>query len=225
LTGSSSRRVATAIKLAVRSPREFRRVLRFRHGPPRIRTLVRLVRERKPRTILEIGVWRGETARRLIQEARRHNDVVQYWGYDLFDQGMTDEILRREVSLRPLGIAEIEAQLISLGAQVTLVAGDSTSTVPNTEMAPIDFAFIDGGHSYETVAADWRNVEPRLSSDAMVVFDDYTNAAAVEHEGYGIRALVDELERLHEVQLLKPVDTFPRDYGVLETQLAVLRVR
>jgi predicted O-methyltransferase YrrM len=211
--------VRTAIRLAVTSPSEFVRVVRHRNGPPRLRTLERLIRDRKPQVIVEIGVWRGDTAIRMIQAA---DQGVRYWGFDLFSQEMTDEIMSREVSLRPLSLEEVRARLQGLGAEVNLVAGDSTLTLPSTELPPVDFAFIDGGHSYETVSADWQNIRPRLAPGAVVVFDDYTNLLAVEREGYGVRRLVDELRGDFRIELLKPVDVFPREYGRLETRLALL---
>jgi predicted O-methyltransferase YrrM len=182
-----------------------------------------LIRASKPVTIVEIGVWRGETARRMIKAAARYNTDIRYWGFDLFSDGMSAEILKREVSLTPMTVSEVERQLEGLGAKITLVPGDSTETLPATELPPIDFAFVDGGHSYETVSADWRNLRPKLSPGALVVFDDYTNEAAVEHEGYGVRALVEQLKGEYRVDLLRPIDDFPRSYGPLKTRLAVLR--
>jgi predicted O-methyltransferase YrrM len=213
--------VRTAIRLAVTSPSEFVRVLRHRNGPPRLRTLERLIRDSKPQIIVEIGVWRGDTAIRMIQAA---DQGVRYWGFDLFSQQMTDEIMDREVSLRPLSLEGVRGRLQGLGAEVNLVAGDSTLTLPRTELPPVDFAFIDGGHSYETVSADWQNIRPRLAPGAVVVFDDYTSLLAAEREGYGVRRLVDELRGAYRIELLTPVDVFPREYGRLETRLALLRM-
>jgi predicted O-methyltransferase YrrM len=212
--------VRSAIRLAVTSPSELVRVVRHRNGPPRLRTLERLIRDQKPQIIVEIGVWRGDTAIRMIQAA---DEGVRYWGFDLFSQQMTDEIMSREVSLRPLSLEGVRSRLQGLGAEINLVAGDSTLTLPRTELPPIDLAFIDGGHSYETVLADWQNIRLRLSPGAVVVFDDYTNLLAVEREGYGVRRLVDELGSDFRIELLRPVDVFPREYGRLETRLALLR--
>jgi predicted O-methyltransferase YrrM len=218
-------RFKTALGLAVTSPRQLARAVRFRNGPPRLANLQRLIKASKPVTIVEIGVWRGETARLMIKAAARYNHDIHYWGFDLFSDGMSAEILKREVSLTPMTMSEVERQLEGLGAKITLVPGDSTETLPATRLPPIDFAFVDGGHSYETVSADWRNLRPKLSPGALVVFDDYTNEAAVEHEGYGVRALVDQLKREYRVDLLRPIDDFPRSYGPLKTRLAVLRFR
>jgi hypothetical protein len=53
-----------------------------------------------------------------------------------------------------------------------------------------------------------------------VIFDDCTNQYGVER-GYGIKRLIDELERERwEVRLLKPIDRYRRSDGVLESQFA-----
>jgi predicted O-methyltransferase YrrM len=217
-------RFATAAKLAVASPRRFVRAVQYRNGPPRLSNLNRLIDTHKPSTIVEIGVWRGDTARRMIVAAARHHAAVRYWGFDLFSTGMTTEIMEREASLMPLTLEEVELRLRGLGAEVTLVSGDSSVTLPATDLPPIELAFIDGGHSYETVASDWHNLRPRMAPGSIAVFDDYTNGLAVEHEGYGIRALVEELRRDYDIELPGPTDTFERPYGALRTRLAVLHI-
>jgi predicted O-methyltransferase YrrM len=225
-------RVAGAIRRAIKSPREFGRALRYRNGPPRLRNLDRLIAERKPQTIVEIGVWRGQTARRMIRAAVKQRRDVSYWGFDLFE-GLSDEILSRDACLTAFvaatpaklsTVAEIAHDLEGLGATVTLVPGDSTKTVPSTELPPIEFAFIDGGHTYETVAADWSNIKPKLAAGAVVVFDDYTNEEAVKGEDFGVTTLIEELRADHRVELLDPIDEFPRPYGKLETRLALIRL-
>lgn len=202
------------------SPRLLFRAVRQRNRPPRYRSLQTLVAEVRPRTILEIGLFRGETARMMIATALRHGSV-EYWGLDVFAEGMTEELLIAEASKRPLSAAEVYDGLSDLAAKVTLVAGDSTKTLPVLELPAMDFVFIDGGHSYETVATDWANVKRILAVDGVAVFDDYTNSAAVVHEDFGVRRLIDEIaaEQEWDVQLLEPVDRFERPWGVLETQL------
>jgi predicted O-methyltransferase YrrM len=204
------------------SPTEFIRVVRHRKGPPRLRNLERLIQQRKPQTIVEIGVWRGDSAIRMIQTAVRERAGVRYWGFDLFSEQMTDDIVRREISLWPLSIEQVRGRLSGLGAEINLVAGDSTVTLPSVHLPPVDFALIDGGHSYETVSADWRNLRPHLARGAAVLFDDYTNLGAVRQAGYGVRRLVDELRSEFRIELLMPVDVFPKGYGRLETRFALL---
>ena len=223
-------RFAGAIRRAIKSPRDFGRAVRYRNGPPRLRNLDRLISKFKPQTIVEIGVWRGQTARRMIRAAVKERRDVRYWGFDLFE-GLSDDVLNRDASLtafvaatpsRLSTVAEIAHDLEGLGAIVTLVPGDSTKTVPSTELPPIDFAFIDGGHTYETVAADWSNIKPKLAAQAVVVFDDYTNAEAQLQEDFGVTTLIEQLRADHRVELLDPVDEFHRPYGKLKTRLALI---
>lgn len=60
----------------------------------------------------------------------------------------------------------------------TLIAGDSTKTVPefarkNPELK-FDLVFIDGGHAYEVAKADIMNMMPMCTAQTLVVIDDLT---------------------------------------------------
>lgn len=60
----------------------------------------------------------------------------------------------------------------------TLVAGDSTQTVPRFARENpglrFDLVFIDGGHSYEVARADIANMRPLCTTSTAVVIDDLT---------------------------------------------------
>jgi predicted O-methyltransferase YrrM len=95
-----------------------------------------------------------------------------------------------------------------------------------TELPVMDLIFIDGGHSYGTVKSDWNCCKQLMHHDTVVVFDDYVNPDAVKHEGYGVNAVVDEIDRdCFEVRLLNPVDSFPKQWGVLRTRFAMVTFR
>ena len=51
----------------------------------RYKTLIEEVAKRKPKTIVEIGTWRGINAAKKINEAKKYNDKIKYYGFDLFD--------------------------------------------------------------------------------------------------------------------------------------------
>ncbi|HPX36854.1 MAG TPA: class I SAM-dependent methyltransferase [Mycobacterium sp.] len=60
----------------------------------------------------------------------------------------------------------------------TLIAGDSTKTVPefageNPDLR-FDLVFIDGGHAYEVARADIMNMMPMCTAKTLVVIDDLT---------------------------------------------------
>jgi hypothetical protein len=91
-------------------------------------------------------------------------------------------------------------------------------------MPPADLVFIDGGHSYETVSADWHNVQHLLHDQTVVYFDDYTNRAAEIHENYGVRRLLDDLDRsTWRVEILDPADSYIVSYGIKECRIGRVR--
>jgi hypothetical protein len=62
--------------------------------------------------------------------------------------------------------------------------------------APIEFAWIDGGHSIATIASDWENVKRVLAPGAEVWFDDYYTGGP-DTTQYGCNQLVATLK--HEI--------------------------
>jgi predicted O-methyltransferase YrrM len=203
---------------------------RLRYGPIyyralRYTNLWREVRELKPRRIVEVGVWRGLTASRLIEEALKAQGEVDYWGFDLFAEGMTLDVLARESAIQPLSRDEVLTRVARPGATIHLVEGDTKITLAQTDLPPADLVFIDGGHSYETVASDWSNIQRILHPNSVVYFDDYTNEVG-EQRGYGVRRLVDSIDRSRwEVQLLEPADRYKMPEGIQETRFARIRRR
>jgi hypothetical protein len=185
-----------------------------------------IIEQRRPAIFLEIGVWHGERAYKMIEAARRHFKAseIQYFGFDFFEK-MPIDLISEEVSRKAENpscemVREYLRDHIDAGVNVQLIVGNSTKTLPNTRLPPIDFAFIDGGHSYNTVKQDWLNVSTILSNNGTVVFDDYVNNMAVKKEGFGVNQLVNEIDRTkYDVEILAPVDWWPRPWGVLTNRL------
>jgi predicted O-methyltransferase YrrM len=76
----------------------------------------------------------------------------------------------------------------------------------------MDFIFIDGGHSFETIQSDWDNVKHRMHDETVVVFDDYWTGPALTDPVYsqgGCQRLIDSLTG-YQVEILEPTDKFKR---------------
>ena len=57
----------------------------------------------------------------------------------------------------------------------------------NLDLEKIDFVFLDGGHSYETVKNDLEILISKLKTGKIIICDDYDQAS------YGVKKAVDEL--------------------------------
>ena len=152
-------------------------------------------------TIAEIGVYLGFNATHLLKALVKQNYDVTYYGFDLFEDvtkynlkqtnpGVyNDIVLQNKVHLMSVG--QIANQLNNIGAKVTLIRGDTKATIPKcaTELKDCDFFYIDGGHDYASVKADWDNINRIAKGGSMIVFDDCNKYAT------GICKLVREVEQ------------------------------
>lgn len=132
--------------------------------------LLDVVRQWAPANILEIGVWEGGTLWHWLQVAP---SVV----------AIDDRMMRR---------ATFSDWADEAGTQLVLLHGRSQdeSVIHAAEtLAPYDFVFIDGDHSYDSVKADWENYAPMVKEDGIVAFHDI-----VERPGYGVSRLWSELK-------------------------------
>lgn len=170
----------------------------------------------KPKTILEIGTWNGLQAKRMVGEASKFNKDVKYIGFDLFE-GMTPEIKEKEIHAKK-NVAQKEAEKNLKGIDYTLVVGNTHQTLPEfveTNKNDIDFIFIDGGHSLETIESDWNNIKNLLHQNTCVIFDDYYQ----EDDAKGCKLVIDKIqnENKYTVEMLPTVDI--HNNGSLKIQL------
>jgi hypothetical protein len=101
--------------------------------------------------ILEVGTCKGERAEMMIRAAQKYRARVEYIGFDLFEAPPESEFSART---HPWPLKRVRDRLMDNGAAVTLIPGDTRKTLPAHVgvLDPVDFVFLDGGHSEETVA-------------------------------------------------------------------------
>ena len=110
----------------------------------------------------------------------------------------TDPAARKQLSRAEL-LSEFEQSLVE---RITFLCDDSGQLLSEWASDVIDFAFLDGDHTYEGVKADIEALLPHLAANAIVVFDDYGPSrtshrwrnwvlSGVGHPG--VRKAVDEL--------------------------------
>lgn len=143
---------------------------------------------KKPRAILEIGTWNGQRALQMLHRC----PTARYFGFDLFEDA-TAETDKVEFNVKPHNAMESVRMLLS-GFDVTLFKGNTRETLA-TFIEPVDFVWIDGGHSVETIRSDWENASRVLAPDAWVFFDDYYTG--IDTAQIGCNSIVEGLK--HEV--------------------------
>tara|TARA_B100000424_G_scaffold266735_1_gene258383 strand:- start:526 stop:2118 length:1593 start_codon:yes stop_codon:yes gene_type:complete len=147
---------------------------------PRYAQLAELIRTYKPKRIVEVGTWNGGRAIEMALAAFENRDRVHYTGFDLF-QDATADTDKKEQNTKPHNhfnavvkrLEEFSEKMKEKNKTFTfsLLKGDSKETMPKAkkELKKTDFAFIDGGHSEETILSDYEN----LMHVPVVVLDDY----------------------------------------------------
>jgi len=158
----------------------------------RYNQLLPLIAFHKPKTIVEVGTWNGLRAIMMATEALKHQKRIHYIGFDLFEDATPDTDARELNVKAHSSLADVEGRLAAFqdsnkGFRFTLIKGDTLETLPETitlggnlrkPRKPVDFAFIDGGHSLKTIANDFEH----LKKAKVVVLDDfYTGRDTSKH--------------------------------------------
>ena len=127
--------------------------------PNKLRFFENLLAEFKPKVSAQTGLNAGHSALVLLT----YSDTKLY----SFDIAIHDTV-------RPV------AKLLKewYGDRHEYTEGDSMKTLPNFDV-PLDFVFVDGGHSYELCNADIRNFDRILKVGGVMVIDDIINHTGV----------------------------------------------
>lgn len=182
----------------------------------RYRNLFRIIKEQKSHNFIEIGVFDGATAFKMIRSSKKFHpkNKIEYFGFDLFEEISKNEIVK-EHSKKPLTFNFIKNMLEKTGAHIHLFKGNTKETLPifnndeKDKYIQFDFILIDGGHSIETISSDWNNIKNLLNENTIVVFDDYYTIENKELKGVGCNSIVHGLDKnIYDIKMLYPADTF-----------------
>ena len=143
----------------------------------------------------------------MITAAQLYSDDVSYMGFDLFEDQPELDVREFNVKKRAALVAVQEklqrAQKLKPFVY-KLIAGDTRVTLRKFRH-PADFAFIDGGHSVETIMNDYT----ALSRCETIVLDDYyeadENGVCPDISKFGCNQLVAAMER-HQYEILPDAD-------------------
>jgi predicted O-methyltransferase YrrM len=125
------------------------------------------------KTVVEIGVDSGQSALRMCLGVSLTNG--KYYGYDCFEpyraygpagNERTEEYVR--TLLKRHDVDENRYKLTKINSH----SPEFIDVLKNDTSSNIDFAFIDGDHSYDGITKDFLNVYPLLSEKGSIAFHD-----------------------------------------------------
>lgn len=178
------------------------------------RLLLLEIEKYKPANFLEVGVYQGVTSRNVCETLNKiHKNNFKFVGIDFFEDRNIDLdnkemtvkhnklsnpfkhllfnlILKKDLN----SLNSVKGLLKKFGTSVELLKGSSDVQLPKVDLQNIDFVFLDGGHSYETVSNDLKTLTSKLKKNKIIICDDYDQVE------YGVKRAVDELkEKVSEI--------------------------
>lgn len=159
--------------------------------------LIDIVRDVRPRTIVEIGVHKGLRSSLMCREALKFQENIHYYGFDVFG---TENPQFHEEALNGKGMPNKDQAIqrlndIGPALQWGLIEGDTRKTLHLAGLKlSADLVFIDGDHRLEVIRGDYE----AFKDAHCVVFDDYYAATIggycpVDLELHGCNGLIDDL--------------------------------
>ena len=157
-----------------------------------------------PKKFLEIGVFQGVTSRNICELLHEiHGINFKYIGVDIFehDEKSNNEVIPN-INFRnplkqfyyqyikkenPYSLISVKKLLKKFEKNVEILKGDSKKILPKIDLSEVDYVFIDGGHSYETVKSDLNNCKFVIENKGIVLCDDYDLSYAP-----GVKEAIDE---------------------------------
>ena len=175
---------------------------------------LQLIYQKKPKNFLEIGLFHGVTARNVCNLLNAiHDDKFSYTGIDLFL--INNEVSKEEfipktkfsnplktfyykylIRLDPYTIQSVNKLLKKYKKNVNIIKGDSNKVLKEISVHKFDYVFLDGGHKYETVLLDLKNLTKVVENNGVILCDDYDLTYAP-----GVKKAIDEYVLLNDFNL------------------------
>ena len=164
-----------------------------------------LIKQKKPKNFLEIGVFHGVTSRNVCELLYSiHGSDFKFTGIDIFsvDAEFSREeyipeikfsnplktiyykyIIRRD----PYSIQSVQKLLKKYKSNVNIIKGHSNQVLKQISLDKFDYVFLDGGHKYETVKGDLEFLTKVINNNGTILCDDYNLTYAL-----GVKKAIDE---------------------------------
>ena len=160
--------------------------------------------QRKPKNFLEIGVFHGVTSRNVCDLLSDiHGNDFKFTGIDLFStetETLNEEYIPSNkfsnilktiyynyiIRLDPYSYQSVLKLLKKFEKNINIIKGNSNKIlkeIPNI----FDYVFLDGGHKYETIKNDLKNLTQVINNGGIILCDDYNLSYAP-----GVKKAIDD---------------------------------
>ena len=171
--------------------------------------IIFLIIKFRPKSILEIGVYKAIRSEEMIRTAKIFNNKISFYGFDFFED-MDNYKKISELSKIPLSKRKINDKLKKYSNNVFLYKGNTKKTLKNfiIKKKKIDFIFIDGGHKIKTIENDWNYCKKLVKKNSVIIFDDYYTKNKSITKKYGCNNLINRIKNKYKVHFLPFTDYF-----------------
>ena len=177
--------------------------------------LLNHIKQVKPKNFLEIGVFHGVTSRNVCEMLYfLHGNDFKFTGIDLFSH---ETVLKSEyipktkflnplktiyynyiIRLDPYSHQSVLKLLKKFEKNINIIKGNSNMILKEIQ-SKFDYVFLDGGHKYETVKNDLKNLIQVINNGGIILCDDYNLSYAP-----GVKKAIDDyvLEKNFNLKIL-----------------------
>ena len=170
--------------------------------------------QKKPKNFLEIGVFHGVTSRNICELLNNiHGKDFNFTGIDLFsieNEKTKDEFIPKTKFTNPLktiyynyiiqsdpySVQSVERLLKKYKNNINIIKGNSNKILKEISINNFDYVFLDGGHKYETVLNDLKNLTKVVENNGVILCDDFDLTYAP-----GVKKAIDEYVLLNNFKL------------------------
>jgi len=170
--------------------------------------------KRKPKNFLEIGIFHGVTSRNVCDLLNYiHGKNFNFTGIDLFsteEESIVEEYIPKTkfsnpfktifynyiIRLDPYSIKSVKKLLKKYKNNINIIKGNSNVILKEISVNDFDYVFLDGGHKYETVLNDLKNLTKVIENNGVILCDDYDLTYAP-----GVKKAIDEYVILNNFKL------------------------
>ena len=177
--------------------------------------LLNHIKQAKPKNFLEIGVFHGVTSRNVCEMLYLlHGNGFKFTGIDLFSH---EEVSKNDympnttfsnplktiyynyiIRLDPYSHQSVLKLLKKFEKNINIIKGNSNKILKEIPII-FDYVFLDGGHKYETIKNDLKNLTQVINNGGIILCDDYNLSYAP-----GVKKAIDDyvLEKNFNLKIL-----------------------